>query len=117
MKSIAIGVVAFVLFAGLAYSSSGTAEAQQCGTSLTSDVNPSAVGQEVTFETNCLKRNSTYRVTIWKMGEGTIAGFDIDSPQFTYTFTDTGEYRVSLWEKRNRSTAQIRVAQMFQLVE
>lgn len=95
-------VVAVALVFGSVMMAPAT-EARACSATLVPSVNPSAVGQEVSFDVGCLKGggNVVYIVGIGNVttGEG-LGQFEITG-DFTFTFTEAGEYAMHFFQQRN----------------
>lgn len=88
------------------------ARAQQCSPSLTSSVNPSLVGQAVTFTGACFtsRGQTTYQWYIQAIvggqpvtyGAGDIAADGSGAFAFAFTFTEARAYSVGIVEVRNK---------------
>lgn len=98
--------LAVVAFAAIPFLGSSPARAGQCEQTLIADVNPSAVGQEVTFDFGCVfyKPSVTYWLDITdENGVTDTVRVSIGGWLGTfepYTFTAAGEYDLVFYNKR-----------------
>lgn len=85
-----------------AFAFAGTSAAAPCQASLTASVNPSAVGEEVTFDTGCLaeRANVIYTVGMVNLDTGETVQVVVTG-DFAYTFDSAGDYFLHLFQQRN----------------
>lgn len=98
-----LGILGAIALAFIGIAAVGGTATARASCSLTSSPNPSAVGQTVSFDQDCIGNgggNVEYVVGIVNTATGETVQMTVTG-DFTYTFDEAGEYFVNLFSQRN----------------